>query len=104
MLLDANTLWNKSAAPAGHTSRGCLDVLLPRNTSGIRSAIGDHQGRYLEFLRFERRAPAKSFNNFTLHQVLVMVVRNERGEEERLDCLRAVVERRGRFKIYSMRD
>jgi hypothetical protein len=78
--------------------------LEPRNTSGIRSVIGDHEGRYLEFLRFERRAPAKAFNNFRLHQGLVMVVRNERGEEERLDHLKAVVERKGRFKIYSMRD
>jgi hypothetical protein len=94
----------QSRAVTGLTAADAWAFLWPRNTSGIRSAVGDHEGRFLEFQRFESRAPVASYKNFKLHKGLVLVARNERGEEEPFDFLRSVIERGGRFKIYSMRD
>lgn len=103
----AEILWPEfpqSRPVTGLAAGDAWAFLWPRNASGIRSAVGDHAGRYLEFLRFERRVAPASYRNFRLHGGLVLVARNERAEEESFDFLRTVVERRGRFKIYSMRD
>lgn len=75
-----------------------------RLQSGTSGAIADHGGRPLAFVRFERTDTTKAFRNFRLHNGLVLVARDERGELVRQAWLRSVAERRGRFKIYSTED
>ena len=79
-------------------------VLDVRLISGSRGATGDHGGRRYEFVRFERTDTTAVYRNFKLHNGLVLVARTPEGELERWGWLRSVAERKGRFKIYSMRD
>ena len=79
-------------------------VLDMRLISGSRGASSDHGGRKYDFVRFERTDTTALYRNFKLHNGLVLVARNDQGELERWGWLRSVAERRGRFKIYSMRD
>lgn len=79
-------------------------VLSMRLTSGCSDAVGQLGGRYYQFLRFERSDSTTRYKNFSLHNGLVMVVRNDQGETEKMHWLRSVVERKGRFKIYSVND
>lgn len=78
-------------------------VLAVRLLGGANSAVEDHGGHYYEFVRWECDSTMR-YRNFTLYSQLTMVVKNDLGEIERWGWLRAVAERRGRFKIYSMRD
>jgi len=59
-------------------------------------------------VRFERNRMAADttavYKNFKLHNRLVLVARRDDGELERMYWLRSVVERKGRFKIYSTTD
>jgi hypothetical protein len=79
-----------------------------RLTSGSRDATADFGRRKYEFVRFERnRSTADTtaiYKNFKLHHRLVLVARRDDGELERMYWLRSVVERKGRFKIYSTTD
>lgn len=75
-----------------------------RNTSGIRSACQRYKDRDVELLRIERRDTVMVFKNFKLHRGLVLVVEDEMGREEPIDLLRTIAERKGEFKIYSMKD
>lgn len=79
-------------------------LLANRNTGGISRAFQDHSGRHLRFLRWERGKAATAYRNFRLHEQLTLVALNEEGAEERLDVVRAVAERRGAFKLYSLKD
>jgi len=79
-------------------------VLGMRLQSGCSDAIGEFGGHYWQFLRFERADSTTRYRNFRLHNGLVLVARNERGVVERHGWLRSAVERKGRFKIYSVRD
>lgn len=79
-------------------------LLENRNHGGIARALQDHGGRHLRFARWERRDTIAVYRNFRLHERLTLVVLNEDGEEERLDVVRAVAERKGRFKLYSLKD
>lgn len=79
-------------------------VLTMRLQSGCSDAVGEFGGHYWQFLRFERADTTAKYKNFKLHNGLVMVVKNEQGETEKHGWLRSVVERKGRFKIYSVRD
>jgi hypothetical protein len=100
-------LWREFPQSRPATGLRAMDawtMLWPRNSSGIRGAVADAGGRPLEFVRFERRDTTARYRNFKLHNGLLLVARNESGTEERFDVLRSVVERNGRFKIYSMRD
>ena len=101
-------LWREfpqSRPATGLTWEDAWMILNARLGSGSGGAIGDNGGRYLEFLRFERPASAVTrYRNFKLHNGLVLVVRNDQGGVERLNWIRSVAERRGRFKIYSTDD
>lgn len=79
-------------------------VLGMRLQSGCSDAVGEYGGHYWQFLRFERGDSTMRYANFALHNGLVLVVKNERGEIEKHGWLRSAIERRGRFKIYSVRD
>jgi len=75
-----------------------------RNIGGISRALQDHAGRHVRFVRWERGDEVAAYRNFTLQHKLTLVVLNEQGVEERLDVVRSVAERRGVYKLYSMKD
>ena len=78
-------------------------TLSNRLTSGSFGAASDGSGHAWTLVRVER-GPVMEFRNFGLHRGLGLVARDETGQETRMDFLRTAVERRGVFKIYSMRD
>lgn len=94
----------QSRPATGLTWEDAWRVLDVRLLGGCNGAVREHGGHYFEFLRFERTDSTATYKNFRLHNGLMLVVRNDAGEVERLGWLRSVAERKGRFKIYSMRD
>ena len=54
-------------------------------------------------MRFESDVPAR-YRNFTLHNKLVLVARDDEGRIQRWSWLRSIAERKGAFKIYSTED
>ncbi len=79
-------------------------VLNNRLVSGTRGAAADWGGQPWTFVRIEASAGVQKFRNFDLHRGIVIVVKDAAGTEQRLDFLRTVAERKGVFKIYSVRD
>ena len=82
-------------------------ILYARLHAGLAHALRDHGKEPLQFVRFERARRADSlatYRNFRMHNGLVMIVRTGSGETEKWTWLRSVVERKGRFKIYSTDD
>jgi hypothetical protein len=55
-------------------------------------------------MRVEQTGPTVSYRNFALRHSIVLVVRDRSGEEVKLDFICAVVERKGVYKIYSVKD
>lgn len=101
-----DVMWREfpqSRPVTGLTAEDAWRVLDIRLLGGCSGAVQDHGDRHYEFVRFESDSSMR-YRNFTLYSRLTMVVKNDRGEFERWGWLRAVAERRGRFKIYSTRD
>lgn len=99
-------LWpefTQSRRATGLTWEDGWTALGNRLLAGSRQAVQDFGGGWVEFVRFEVDSTTK-YRNFTMHGRLTMVVRDDHGQLQRWRWLRAVVERRGRFKIYSMTD
>ncbi len=99
-------LWpefTQSRKATGLTWEDGWTALGNRLQAGSRQATQDFGGRWVEFVRFERDTVSR-YRNFSLHQRLVMVVRDDTGALQRWSWLRAVAERKGRFKIYSTTD
>lgn len=78
--------------------------LFARLRSGSASAIRDFGGHHYEFLRFERDDSTAIYKNFKLLHGLILVARDDTGQIQRFTWLRSAVERKGAFKIYSMKD
>jgi hypothetical protein len=103
----SHILWREfpqSRPATGLTADDAWGVLERRFVAGVNGALVEHGGRPLRFLRIERTDSTRHYRNFQLHNGLVIVAVNERGDEERLRFVRAAVERRGRFKIQSTTD
>lgn len=99
-------LWREfpqSRRVTGLTWQDGWTALGNRLQAGTRQAVQDFGGGWVEFVRFEVDSTTK-YRNFTMHGRLTMVVRDDQGQLQRWRWLRAVVERKGRFKIYSMTD
>ena len=77
--------------------------LLQRLISGCASAVGDYGLHGYEFQRFETDSVAH-YKNFTLYSRVTLVAKDDEGKIQRMRWLRAIVERKGRFKIYSTTD
>ncbi len=71
---------------------------------GSVAAMRDHGGHRYEFIRFERYDTTAVYKNFKLHNGLVLFARDDEGQIQRFTFLRSAVERKGAFKIYSMKD
>ena len=77
--------------------------LWARLHGGSVQAMNEHGGHY-EFLRFDRYDTTAVYRNFKLYNGLVLVARDDQGQLQEFRWLRSAVERKGSFKIYSMRD
>ena len=88
----------------GLTADDAWEFVSMRLRSGTTDAIGEFGGRYYEFLRWERYGAIKPYKNFKLHNGMVLVARRDDGDTLKMHWLRAVAERKGRFKIQSVRD
>jgi hypothetical protein len=78
--------------------------LWARLHGGSVSAMNEYGGHAYEFLRFERTDSTHHFRNFNLIHGLVLVARDDEGNIQRFTWIRTAVERKGRYKIYSMKD
>jgi hypothetical protein len=98
----------QSRPATGLMAEDAWRVLYVRLLSGTRDATSDYGGRYYEFVRWERNQRTKDtttvYKNFKLHNRLILVARRDDGQLERMNWLRSVAERKGRFKIYSTND
>jgi hypothetical protein len=102
----AEILWPEfpqSRPITGATADDGWYFLVRRNEGGVGRLLGDWNGRPLTLVRVERGA-FESYRNFRLHRGLTIVAKTADGEVVRVDDLRTVAERKGQFKIYSMRD
>jgi hypothetical protein len=78
--------------------------LWARLHGGSVSAMKEYGGHQYEFVRFERYDSTAHYRNFKLHNGLLLIAKDEEGQLQRFTWLRSAVERKGSFKIYSMKD
>jgi hypothetical protein len=79
------------------------NTLYGRLFGGVRGAIRDHGGHVYQVLRVESTG-TEMFRNFTLHDGITIVVKDDQGQVQRWTWLRSVAERKGAFEIYSTTD
>ncbi len=100
-------LWREfpqSRPATGLTWEDGWKILYARLYGGAGSAIEEAEGQPLEFVRFDPPDTVVQYRNFRLHNGLRLVVSDGQGQIERLGWLRSVAERKGVFKIYSVKD
>jgi hypothetical protein len=99
-------LWREfpqSRPATGLTWVDAWRILFARLNGGSVAAVNDWGDHRYEFMSFQHDS-IMPYRNFRMHNQLVMVVRDESGQVHRWNWLRSIVERKGVFKIYSMRD
>ena len=103
----SDILWPEfpqSRPATGATAGDGWMFLEARLHGGASSALRDYGGKHWTFVRFERYDTTAVFKNFKLHKGLVMWAKDEAGNLERMTWFRVAAERKGRFKIYSVKD
>ena len=93
----------QSRPATGLTREDAWRVLYSRLLNGNNGALVENGGRPCEFVRIDVDS-VTAYKNFKLHNGVTLVTRNARGELERQGWIRSIAERKGRFKIYSVRD
>ena len=78
-------------------------VLYGRLNGGSRAAVREYGGHVYTLSRVETTS-ITPYRNFKLHNGVTVVAKDDTGREVRFTGVRAIAERRGRFKIYSMSD
>jgi hypothetical protein len=94
----------QSRPATGVTAGDGWMFLEARLHGGVSNALHEYGGQHWSFVRFERYDTTQVFKNFKLHKGLVLWAKNEQGQLERMTWFRAAVERKGRFKVYSVKD
>jgi hypothetical protein len=79
-------------------------ALSGRLNGGAVAAARDYTGHHYTLVRIERTAPTMSYKNFKLHNGITIVAKDDEGQIQRFTFVRSVAERKGRFKIYSLKD
>ena len=74
-----------------------------RLNGGSVAAVREFGDHVYTLVRVETGAVVP-YRNFKLHNRITIVARDDEGRVVRCDAIRSVVERGGRFKLYSMRD
>ena len=77
--------------------------LTQRLISGCAAAVHDFGGKGFKFQNIKADSIAR-YKNFTLYSQIKLVAVNGEGKTEQMLWVRAIVERKGRFKIYSTDD
>jgi hypothetical protein len=94
----------QSRPATGLSAPDAWTVLYGRLNGGSVAASRDLSGHVYTFLRIERTADTKVYKNFKLHNGITIVAKDDTGAIQRFTFIRSVAERKGRFKLYSMRD
>jgi hypothetical protein len=94
----------QSRPATGITAGDGWMFLEARLHGGASNALTQYGGKHWTFVRFERYDTTAVFKNFKLHKGLVMWAKDEAGNLERMTWFRVAAERKGRFKIYSVKD
>ncbi|HTO92687.1 MAG TPA: hypothetical protein VMJ70_16265 [Candidatus Sulfotelmatobacter sp.] len=71
--------------------------------AGSSHAVRDYGGHLYQFMGFERDS-VMHYKNFSLHNHLILVAKDDLGDVQKWRWLRSVAERKGRFKIWSTDD
>jgi len=101
-----DVLWREfpqSRPATGLTWEDGWTPLQQRLISGCASAVEDEGGRALEYQSIRADSVAH-YRNFTLYQRVTLTAKDDTGGIRRMRWLRAIAERRGRYKIYSTTD
>jgi len=77
--------------------------VLTRNSRGCSIAVRDLGGRPYAFLSMKADSTLQ-YRNFRFHTRITLMVRDAANDTLRMDWVRAVVERKGRFKFLSLKD
>jgi hypothetical protein len=99
-------LWREfpqSRPAVGLTWEDAWRILYARLHAASAHAIRDYGGHRYEFLRLECDSTMR-YRNFRMFSRLTLVAKSDEGEIVKMKWLRAVVERQGRYKIYSTED
>jgi hypothetical protein len=100
-------LWPEfpSSRPAtGLTWQDGWMALSGRLNGGSVAAARDFTGHYYELVRVERTSTTMAYKNFKLHNGITIVAKDDEGKIQEFTFIRSIAERKGRFKIYSMKD
>ena len=94
----------QSRPATGITWQDAWLFLYGRNHQGSAQAVRDYGGHVYQFVRFDRYDSTMHYKNFNLHRGLILVAKDDEGNVREFHWMRSAVERKGRFKIYSMND
>lgn len=100
-------LWPEFPQSRPITGLRAADAWLNLNAQhqgALSRSLGDWAGQDLQYVRWVRRDTIGVYNNFKLHRGLALVAKDENGEEVEVDLVRMAAERKGRFKLYSLKD
>jgi len=78
-------------------------ILWGRLNGGSVASVREYQDHYHQFIRIEVASVA-NYRNFRLHNGVTITAKDDEGHIETFTFVRSIAERKGRFKIYSMRD
>ena len=78
-------------------------ILYARQHAGCMHAMREYGGHPYQYLRFETDSIGV-YKNFKIYSHLVLVTKDDTGAIQEWRWLRAVAERKGKFKIYSTED
>lgn len=94
----------QSRPVTGLTADDAWVLLAGRLHGGVSKLLDERGGQHLQFVRWDRTDTVAVYKNFRLHNGLRLVVKDEQGREVSLDAVRAVAERKGMYKIQSLKD
>lgn len=95
----------QSAPASGATAEDAWTILDHRLLGGSRSVVDDYAGRRLRYEGVVSRFPEMRFRNYRMIRGIgIAVYDSSAGRVDTIGVVRTVAERRGRYKIYSMRD
>jgi hypothetical protein len=78
-------------------------ILWGRLNGGSVSSVREFQDHYHQFIKLEYAAMVP-YRNFRLYNGITITAKDDEGRIEKFTFIRSIAERKGRFKIYSMRD
>ena len=78
-------------------------ILWGRLNGGSVSSVREYEDHYYEFVKIEYRS-LMPYRNFRLYNGITITAKSDEGKIVSFEFIRSIAERKGRFKIYSMRD